>query len=613
MVLPRFLAELKHRKVYRAAVVYAAVGWALLEAADVVLPRLGFPDWTVNVVLAVVLLCFPLAIVFAWIFDLSPQGIVRTEPMSPEARHHFSITSIVEFAVICILVVTVGYLYLDRLSLQKGMVELESAVKEKPEPSQPAVPNPEQYRAIAVLPFADMSEARDQDWFAEGVAEELLLALSQVEELKVTARTSSFAFKDTDKTIAEIADVLGVQAVLEGSVRRSGDLVRVTAQLIDTSSGYHIWSGSYERDLNDIFQLQDELAKSIVRALRVELGFAHNERLVDEQTEEIEAYNFFIKGRALFDWANAKTHLKSIQYLERAVEADPEYTLAWGYLASAQSLSILWRPIDSVYPSARAAYERALDLDPDQSQALDAKALMILIHERDWTVAGKLYQRALASRDNTSALTGYGVFILPAVDKLDESVRLYSEAEKRDPLHAGFKANLAILMLYSGDAKASIQKALEALELQPDHLFAYMALIEAYTQDKQYSQAKITIESVPPKLKNHHSIMARTGIYYAAVGDHEKARDIYRQIVDSSPAVPVAISSSLALALGDVEGAIDLMELVVQKRGFSIPWLRGIFRHNELLEDHPRYLALLESIGLDDASVSVLQAELGLE
>ena len=243
MVLPRFLAELKHRNVYRAAVVYAAVGWALLEAADVVLPRLGLPDWSVNVVLAVVLLGFPLALVFAWIFDLSSQGIVRTEPLSPEGHpHRLNVPAIVEFVLIVALVVVVGGLYLDRLSLQKRLTESESAAPGNPGMGQPLIPNPEQYRAIAVLPFADMSEAGDQAWFAEGIAEELLHALASVPGLKVTARTSSFAFKNTDKTIDEIAEILGVQAVLEGSVRRFADRIRITAQLIDASSGYHIWS-----------------------------------------------------------------------------------------------------------------------------------------------------------------------------------------------------------------------------------------------------------------------------------------------------------------------------------------------------------------------------------
>jgi hypothetical protein len=169
MVLPRFLAELKHRNVYRAALVYAAVGWALLEAADVVLPRLGLPDWTVNFVLLVVLLGFPLAIVFAWIFDISTQGIVRTEPISPHTRHRLNLPAIVEFVLICLLVVTVGYLYVDRLSLQKGLIEPDIAGQETP-----ATPNPEQYRAIAVLPFADMSEAGDQAWFAEGYCRRII-------------------------------------------------------------------------------------------------------------------------------------------------------------------------------------------------------------------------------------------------------------------------------------------------------------------------------------------------------------------------------------------------------------------------------------------------------
>jgi adenylate cyclase len=511
-----------------------------------------------------------------------------------------------------VLVIVVGYLYVDRLSLKKGMVELESAVQEKPGADQPTIPNPEQYRAIAVLPFADMSEAGDQAWFAEGVAEELLHALAGVEELQVMARTSSFAFKDTDKTIAEIADILNVQAVLEGSVRRSGDRVRITAQLVDANNGYQIWSGAYERHLNDIFQLQDELAKSIVRALRVQLGVEPSGRLIAEQTGNIEAYNLFIRGRALYDWSNAENHLQSIEYFERSVEADPGYALAWGYLAIAQSLSVLWRSIDDVYPAARTAYERALMLEPGQSEALASKALMTIVQERDWKVAGMLYQRSLASKDNTVAMIGYGAFLLPAIDRLAESVRLYLEAEERDPLHAGIKANLAMFMLYSGDTDGSIQKAREALELEPGHLFGFMALIEAYTTNGQYSQAEATLEKVPPKLRQHLSIRAREGLYRAAVGDYQKAREIYRDIVNSSPAVPVAISCALALAVGEVEGAIDIMEVMVEKKAWSIPWIRTIYRHNEMLENHPRYLALLERIGLDDESVSELQEKLSL-
>ena len=607
MALPRFLTELKRRKVYRVALVYAAVGWALLEMADVVLPRLGLPDWTVNLVLALVLLGFPLALVFAWIFDFSPQGIVRTEPLSlADHPHRLNIAAIVEFVLIAALVAVVGGLYVDRLSLQKRLAESESAVQGSPVTDQPAVPNQEQYRAIAVLPFADMSENKDQAWFAEGIAEELLIALSQVKPLSVMARTSSFAFKDTDKTIAEIADILGVQAVLEGGVRKSKDRVRVTAQLVDAKTGFHIWSGSYERQLSDIFQLQDELAKAVVQALRVELGVESSEPLVAEQTKSLAAYNWFIRGRTFVSWANPRSTYQTIRYFEKAVEIDPDYALAWGWLAYARALSILWRPFDEVKPGATAAYERALALDPEQSEALTAKALMTLLVEHDWEAAGKLYQRAMASGENTAAITGYGAFYLTAIDRVPQAIQLYTQAEERDPLSAGFKANLATFLLWGGDAEGAILKAREALELEPQHLFGLLALIEAYISTGRYPDALKVLQNIPPELQELPHIKALTGLYYAAVGDHEKARLIYRELLDSPTTVPTLHVSGLALALGEVEEAIDLMELMVEKHTWVHIYIRVRYRHRETLRNHPRYLALLKRIGLDDESVAAL-------
>jgi adenylate cyclase len=607
MVLPRFLTELKRRNVYRAALVYAGVGWVLLEAADVVLPRLGLPDWTVNLVLALILLGFPLAIVFAWIFDIGAQGIARTQPISPEAHHRFSIASIAEFVLICVLVVTVGYLYVDRLSLQKGMVELESAVQENPAAVQPAVPNPEQYRAIAVLPFADMSETRDQAWFAEGVAEELLIALSQVEQLSVMARTSSFAFKDTDKTVAEIADILGVQAVLEGSVRRSSDRVRITAQLIDARSGYHIWSGSYERRLTDIFALQDELARGIVQALRVELGVESVEPLVAEQTRSLEAYNWFMRGRASYDYSSQENLNLSIDYFEKAVAADPDYAMAWGYLASARSIQIVWRPFDEVAPGVTAAYETALVLDSQQSDALAAKALMIQILEHDWDSAGRLYRRAMTAKENTVAITTYGAFYLLAIDRTQQANRLFTEAEKRDPLHAGYKANLASFLLLNGDVEAAILKAQEALELKPRHIFALMALVDAYTEAGNYLAALDVVESLPISLQQDPRFSARAARCYASQGDYAKAREIYRYGLENPNLYHgMLVMVQLALSLDEVEEAIDLMERGVENKAWTQFYIRGRLRHNDALKNNPRYLALLKRIGLDDESVAAL-------
>ena len=616
MVLPRFLTELKRRKVYRAALVYAGVSWVLLEVADVAFPRLGLPDWTVNFVLALILLGFPIAIVFAWIFDFGAQGVVRTKPISPEAHHHrFSITSIVEFVLIVVLVVTVGYLYVDRLSLQKGMVELESAVQEKPGADQPVVPNPEQYRAIAVLPFADMSEAGDQAWFAEGVAEELLIALSQVDKLNVMARTSSFAFKDTDKTIAEIADILKVQAVLEGSVRRSGERVLITAQLVDAKSGYQIWSGSYERQLTDIFALQDELARGIVDALRVELGVDASEALIAEQTTKPEAYDAFIRGRAILDFANPQDLNQSIRFFEIAVATDPFYAKAWGHLALARNYGVLWQSVNDVSAAITSAYEKALALDPNQSEALTAKAWMTQLLRRDWETAGILYQRALADRANSyGAMLAYSIFYLACIDEIPEAIKLLSQAERGDPLRAGIKSNLAMLYIWDGDLQAAINKAREALKLNPLHMFALMALIEAYSASGDFSAALSFVESLPEPLQNEPRIRGRAALVYALQGDDEKAREIYRQIQKTTPSdYAIMQAAVLAANLGEVENAIDIIEREVENHSWNQVFIRLYFRKNTSIGEHPRYLALLERVGLDDKSVAELRDKLSFD
>jgi TolB-like protein/Tfp pilus assembly protein PilF len=496
------------------------------------------------------------------------------------------------------------------------MVELESAVQEKPEADQPAAPDPEQYRAIAVLPFADMSETRDQAWFAEGIAEELLIALSQVEQLSIMARTSSFAFKDTDKTIAEIADILGVQAVLEGSVRRFGDRVRVTAQLVDSSSGYHIWSGSYERQLDDIFKLQDELAKAVVQALRIELGVDVVRPLVAEQTENLEAYNWFIRGRALFDWSDLQTHSLAISYFEKAVEADPNYAMAWGYLAYAQLSLIVWQPFEVASSAAIPAYERALTLDPGQSEALTTKAFMIQILEHDWETAGKLYQQAIEAGESLNAMYIYATFYLQHIGHIDRAIQILVEAEKRDPLHAGYKAALANVYIYNGNARAALRKAREALELEPQHQFALMALIDAYTATGNYAGLLEVLEEIPQKAQEHPRIRARVALAYLSQGDEVKARKIYQELLGLDLAVlsqEFGVTAVLAVSLGEVEAAIDLMETAVDLNMWNQFWTASFLRQNEAVKEHPRYLAHLRRMRLDDESIAGLNRRMSFD
>jgi TolB-like protein/Flp pilus assembly protein TadD len=614
MGLPRFLAELKHRKVYRVAVVYAAVGWALLEMADVVLPRLDLPDWTVNVVLAVVLLGFPLVVVFAWVFDFSEQGVVRTEPLSPSSHpNRFSVAALVEFVLILGLVLVVGGLYVDRLSLQKRLVEYESALPGNTDTGQPDIPNPEQYRAMAVLPFADMSEAGDQAWFAEGIAEELLQALARVEGLQVMARTSSFAFKNTEKTIAEIAEILGVQAVLEGSVRRFGDRVRITAQLVDASSGYHIWSGSYERQVDDIFQLQDELARAIVIALQAELGVNRTEPLIATQTSSQEAYNWFLRGRALADWSTPQTTTRAIEYFEKAVETDPNYAPAWAYLAMAHSQLIVFLPFDEVVPSTVEAYESALALDPQQREALNAKATITQILYHDYETAGKLYQQAYSSGYIPAGLPWYTIFFLVSLDQIPLAIQLAAEAEQVDPLNALTKTTLGYLYRFAGDTDMSITKSLEALALSPDHEIALAQLVNSYAYANRFVEGQRLLDQLPPAKLERPRTKLQVGLFYAAKGDRQKALKIYQDLTANLPPYGMLLIAELALKLGKVAEAIDLMEREVEINSFNQFWARPLFRNEPAVQNHPRFQALLQRIGLDDESVEALHQKLSFE
>jgi len=394
-------------------------------------------------------------------------------------------------------------------------------------------------------------------------------------------------------------------------VRRIEDEVRVTAQLIDAKTGYHIWSGSYQRELTDIFQLQDELALSVVQALRLKLGVVPQGHLVTEQTRSAEAYNWFIRGRGIFDWTNAETHLRSIEYFNRAVAADPGYSLAWGHLAYALALSVIWRPIDDVYEDVRAAYEQALSLDADQSEALAARAVVSMINNFDWEAAGRDLQPAVYA-GSTSALRSYAMFFLPALDRLEESIRLLRVAEERNPLHAGTKAVLAVYLLWGGNVEEAIAKAHQALDIDRGHLYALAALIEGYTLAGQYEQAEEIIKSVPEGLRQHPSITARMGLYSTAKGAVTRARAILQGYIQSPPRVNILIVSELALKLGEIERAFDLMERAADEHSWVAFWIRIRYHDNALIQNHPRYLALLEQIGLDDESVRELQEKLSL-
>ena len=311
------LHELKRRRVFRVAGIYGIVAWVTAEVADVVFPALQLPDWTITFVIALLLLGFPVAMFFSWVFDIGPQGIERTEPLAERASGMPSGERIGYIVLLVAAMGALGYLLY---------------------PSIGGVDEDRTRDSIAVLPFADLSEDNSGEYFSEGMSEELLNLLVKVPDLRVAARTSSFAYKGEQVDVRDVARELGVDTVLEGSVRKSQNRVRITAQLIDAETGYHLWSDTYDRELEDIFAVQDEISAEIVKALKVTLGGTDEETQImvrEAPTSNVEAYQLYLQARHQWKRRGEEPLRKSIELFDQALALDPEFARAYAGLAAA--------------------------------------------------------------------------------------------------------------------------------------------------------------------------------------------------------------------------------------------------------------------------------------
>jgi adenylate cyclase len=426
--LATFVAELRRRRVFRVAAVYAVVAFVLVQVADIVFPALQLPEWTVTLVVALAILGFPLALALAWVFDVTPEGVRRTRSTRREQRRAASATA----------------------------------------PAGEAERADRRFDSIAVLPFVDLSPDKDQEYFSDGLTEELLNVLAKVRGLRVPARTSSFAFKGQNTDIGEIGERLHVETVLEGSVRTWESRVLITAQLIAVEDGYHLWSETYKRDLKDIFAVQEEIARSIVRTLRGELLGEAEAPQVREATADPEAYRLYLKGWHFASRFSADDYRRAIPLFEEAARRDP------GFARAHASLSNVWgmlgylgaEPPAEALERARALAGRALELDPLLDEAYVARGRAALF-SRDFEAAERDLRRALElSPAFARAHIALGM-LLSYLCRPEEAVAAIRQAAELDPLWAGALNNLASVYSSLGRNEEALACYEQALELSP--------------------------------------------------------------------------------------------------------------------------------------------------
>jgi len=443
----KILAELKRRNVFRVGIAYTVIGWVLAQVAGFAAETFGAPDWVMKMFVVFLLLGLPLALFFAWAFELTPEGLKREKDIDRDRSITGQTGRKLDRVIIGVLVVALVLFAADRFLLDK--------------PATPTAAAAEGKRSIAVLPFANMSGNSDQDFFSDGITEEILNSLVRVEGLSVASRTSSFQFRDQSRGIPAIAEELQVLFVLEGSVRRSGDNVRITAQLIDAGNDRHLWSQTYDRGLTDIFAVQSEIANAITASLEETLGLDSLPEIPTRAlTANMDAYDLYLKGRALFEHRTQQADLvEAAAYLEQATELDPGFAAAWEFLGAVYSIMPSWgiRDLsDEVhFERAATAVDRALELDPQLSFARAVKGNLVESPEE----ADRLLRESI-DRDprNPTTLHWYAQNLL-YLGFFEEAAAADRRCNELDPMYANCLRYLAFSLAYMGETEKSTEAA----------------------------------------------------------------------------------------------------------------------------------------------------------
>ena len=447
MNLRNFFAELKRRNVYKVAVAYAVVAWLLIQAASIVLPTFEAPVWTMKVLIAALAIGFPIAVVLSWAFEITPEGIVRAEDVLPNKsitrKTGRRLTAII--IVIAILAAGLFVFQQTRRTIQPAATHAAPAV----------VPVQTNDQSIAVLPFVNMSSDKENGYFVDGLTEEILNRLAQISSLKVPGRTSSFAFKEKNTDLRQIGAVLGVANVLEGSVRKAGERLRITAQLVRTSDGYHLWSQAYDRKLDDVFAIQEEIARAIAEALSIQLKVADG-RKVEQPTQNMAAYGNYLEARALITQRNGDNLRRAITLLEAAVQHDPGFAKAWAALAQARALGFYYlvAPMKQSLEGAETAARKAMSID--DSLGLAHSALADVLRDRyDWSSAEREFRRALELSPGEAETHNQYAQMLQKVGHFDAALEHAKRACELDPLAWIPPSIAAVIELSRGDIEQS--------------------------------------------------------------------------------------------------------------------------------------------------------------
>src|SRR5436309_654750 len=581
--MDNFFSELKRRNVYKVAVAYAVVGWLLVQVTTQVFPIFEIPNWASRLIVLAIIIGFPIALVIAWAFELTPQGLKRTEDVDLAAQGSRKSHAWI-YVVIVGALLSIGLLMLGRY----GFREKNSSTVELPA------------KSIAVLPFDNLSEDKSNAYFAEGVQDEILTRLAKVADLKVISRTSTQHFKSAPDNLPQIAKQLGVMNILEGSVQKANDQVRVNVQLINALTDAHLWAETYDRKLTDIFAVESEISKTIADTLQAKLTGSEKISIAKVPTANTEAYELYLKGRFFWNKRTGADLKRAIDYFNQAIAKDPNYALAYAGLADSYTLLSVFgaaSPQDSI-PQARVAVKKALELDNTLAEAHASSGRILSGYDYEFERAIAEFERAIQLNPNYA--TSYHWISngpLTARGEFDRAITEGKRAVELDPLSMIDNADLGQVYFYARRYDEAISQVGKAIEIDPHSYLAHFYLGQIYQVQGHLTKAIAEYQKAV-ELDDDPQALAYLGQAQARIGQRDEAQKILARMTEEAKSRYVSAYSFalMFIALGDKERAIDALERAYREGAANDIITIRVDPMLEDLRGQPRFEAPAEKI-----------------
>jgi TolB-like protein/Tfp pilus assembly protein PilF len=584
-----FFSELKRRNVVRMAGLYLIGAWLLVQVAGTVLPMFGAPDWLPRSIVILLAIGFIPALIFSWVFELTPEGLKRDEDVRPEQSIAPQTARRMNRMIIAVLVLALGYFAIDKFVLA---------------PRRAVMPNDTSSaigaKSIAVLPFENLSDDKANAYFAEGVQDEILTRLAKVADLKVISRTSTQHFKSSPDNLPQIAKQLGVINILEGSVQKSNDQVRVNVQLINALTDAHLWADIYDRKLTDLFSVESDIAKTIADTLQAKLTGSERVSIAKTPTANPEAYELYLKGRFFWNKRTAAHLRKSTEYFDQAIEKDPNYALAYAALAQAWLLLPAYNggaPKDC-FPKAESAAKKALALDDNSADAHAALAAVMGLYHFDLAGSIAEYERALQLNPN-DATTHHWLAneALAATGQTEREISEMKRALELDPLSLIINTNVGVAYFHARRFDEAIAQLRKTVEMDPGFYFVHYNLGQALELKGSIPEAIAEYQKAIA-LNDDPYPLGLLGHLYGTLGRKDEAQQILEQlrVARKQRYVQAYCLAAVYLGLGDHNEALNWLDESYRERdGFSLQSIR-IDPVLVPLHGDPRFEALAEKI-----------------